>query len=770
LVYRLGLAVLVGVCFFYFMDFGAGAADSSSKRKAKRGDEVGVIQTDHEIPASNLQPEGLPDRSTEALSAAYQQETEPNNTAGAATLVSTPARIQAALFPNGDIDYYSFTANAGDRVYATTMTSWSAGSSTDSQLELFASDGTTVIEFDDDNGSFAGLSSSIAGATIPSAGTYFLRVDDFTAGTTSERPYELYIRVQSGAPTLETEPNNSPATANPLPAGGWVSGARDPAVATEQDWFSMNLNAGDTVYFGLDLDPERDGVSWNGRLGIALFGDMNNQILVVDDAGAAEVPPPTIPSEAHFFTIKTTGTYFAFVDSATATTGGPTATYNLSVTVFPKVDEGVTCTTYTSTNVPQAIGPGAGLVSSTLTVPGNPRIADLDVLIDLNHGLMNDLDIHLRSPAGNDNGLFTDIGAAATGGQSLMDLALDDDAAIPFSFTVMRPLSYKPEGGGTGDRLHWFDGEDAGGTWTLDIRDDLANASGGTLNSWGLRICEQAVPPGTQFYLEDFESSDGGYTHSGTADEWELGLPATAATTTANPVAAFSSCNSGTNCWKTDLDNTYNVSSNQDLRSPPLPLTRISGPITLEWSMRYQMENATFDHARVIVQQVGNPASARVVWEFLDQTMTSGVGNPAVNIGESAGWGRYRADISSFAGQTIEVIFHVDSDTSINLGGLAIDDVSLYGVGPTAADVSVGGRVTNARGRGIGGVLILMTAANGERRHTTTDSFGRYRFDSVSSGETYVFSARSRRYSFGNSPQVVAVNDNTFDINFVADQ
>jgi hypothetical protein len=150
--------------------------------------------------------------------------------------------------------------------------------------------------------------------------------------------------------------------------------------------------------------------------------------------------------------------------------------------------------------------------------------------------------------------------------------------------------------------------------------------------------------------------------------------------------------------------------------------------------------------------------------------MTSGVGNPAVNIGESAGWGRYRADISSFAGQTIGVIFHVDSDTSINLGGLAIDDVSLYGVGPTAADVSVGGRVTNARGRGIGGVLILMTAANGERRHTTTDSFGRYRFDSVSSGETYVFSARSRRYSFGNSPQVVAVNDNTFDINFVADQ
>ena len=50
-------------------------------------------------------------------------------------------------------------------------------------------------------------------------------------------------------------------------------------------------------------------------------------------------------------------------------------------------------------------------------MPGNPRIADLDVSIILNHTLMQDIDVHLRSPAGNDNGLFTDIGAAAVGGR-----------------------------------------------------------------------------------------------------------------------------------------------------------------------------------------------------------------------------------------------------------------------------------------------------------------------------------------------------------------
>ena len=188
-----------------------------------------------------------------------------------------------------------------------------------------------------------------------------------------------------------------------------MSGARNPAAAAEQDWFSITLAAGDTVYLALDLDPEDDLVTWNGRLGFALFGDAGNQILGVDDAGAAETPNPLRPSEAMFFTVKTAGTYFAYVDSATAATGGPTATYHLSVSVHPATNEGVNCTTYTSTDVPKTIGPGAGLVSSTITVPGSPRIQDLDVSITLNHTIMSQIDAHLRSPAGNDNGACSQI-------------------------------------------------------------------------------------------------------------------------------------------------------------------------------------------------------------------------------------------------------------------------------------------------------------------------------------------------------------------------
>ncbi|MER2600278.1 MAG: proprotein convertase P-domain-containing protein, partial [Caldilineales bacterium] len=598
-------------------------------------------------------------------------EVEPNGTSATATALPGNNTVAVGnVYPNGDLDYFSFTGNAGDRVYAATMTSFSASSSTDSFLTLFASDGSTVIESDNDDGSFGTTASTIAGATLPSAGTYYLQVRHNSA-TSQLRPYYLYLRVQSGSPTPESESNDTPATANALPANGWVSGARDPAAATEQDWFSFTANAGDTVYLNLDLDPERDNVQWNGRLGIALFGDAGNQILVANDGSTGSATNPL--SEAMFMTIKTGGTYYAFVDSATATVGGPTATYHLSVTIYPANPEGINCTTYTSTDVPVTIPTVTGMVQSTLTVPGNPVIADIDVSIQLTHTWMQDLDVHLVSPAGNDNGLFTDVGSGTlTNPQIQMDVTWDDEAAIPPAFTAMKGMNYKPE---LSYRLSWFDHEKAGGTWTLKLYDD-ASGDGGVLQGWSITICEPPPPPvcpagyaPVTLYSSDFEAGDDGFTHSGTEDEWARGTPTAAPITT---------CNSGSSCWKTDLAGTYNVSSSQDLLSPAIDLTDISGPITLNWAQRYQMESASFDHAYVQVQQAGG-ANPTKLWEWLDATMTNLVGSPSTTIQESAGWGEWSADISSYAGQSIEALFHLDSDTTVQYAGLAIDDVSVTG-------------------------------------------------------------------------------------------
>jgi uncharacterized repeat protein (TIGR01451 family) len=609
-------------------------------------------------------------------------EVEPNGTSATATPISGTTVVYGGnVYPAADVDFYSFTAAAGDRIYAATQTLFDASASGDSVLELIDTDGATVIETDNNDGTFNASSSSIAGRQITAAGTYFLRVRHNT-GTGTIRPYALHFRQQSAAPTAEVEPNNSSATATPIPASGHVSGTVTAVSPGESDFFSINLNAGDSVYLSLDMDPERDAVVWNGRLGFGLFGNPPaNQILVANDANAgASAADPN--SEAFFLTVKDAGTYYVYVDSIVAAGLGATATYNLNVSVLPRVTTG-TCTTYTSTDVPQTIPTGPGSVSSTITVPGNPRIADLDVAINLNHTFMQDIDAHLISPAGNDNGLFTDIGAGTVGGpQTLMDIVLDDEAALPPAFAMSAAFRIQPE---LAYRLSWFDGSNAGGTWTLQLRDD-ATGDGGTLNSWSITVCEppppQACPAGTAqttVYSQDFEAGDGGFTHSGAQDEWELGLPAFAPITT---------CNSGTNCWKTDLDNSYNASSNQDLLSPNINLAGLQPPVYVNWAQRYHMESTSFDHYNVTAREVGgaNPVN---LFEWLDGTMNNTVGNPTTTIGESSGWSQLSRRVDTLAGTNAELLFHVDSDTTVQLAGVAIDDVSVTACRVLSADLSI---------------------------------------------------------------------------------
>ena len=57
----------------------------------------------------------------------------------------------------------------------------------------------------------------------------------------------------------------------------------------------------------------------------------------------------------------------------------------------------------------------------------------------------------------------------------------------------------------------------------------------------------------------------------------------------------------------------------------------------------------------------------------------SSIGSPAVAIGESAGWGLRMARADNLAGLNTELRFHLDSDPSVNMGGLAIDDVMVQG-------------------------------------------------------------------------------------------
>ncbi|MCA1622625.1 MAG: carboxypeptidase-like regulatory domain-containing protein [Acidobacteria bacterium] len=88
---------------------------------------------------------------------------------------------------------------------------------------------------------------------------------------------------------------------------------------------------------------------------------------------------------------------------------------------------------------------------------------------------------------------------------------------------------------------------------------------------------------------------------------------------------------------------------------------------------------------------------------------------------------------------------------------------------PTAATVSISGRVMTASGRGIRNVRLILTDTNGQIRTATTTSFGYYRFDDVPAGETYILSAIGKRYTFSQPVQVLNISEETDGVNFIAD-
>jgi uncharacterized repeat protein (TIGR01451 family) len=613
-------------------------------------------------------------------------EVEPNDTSATAqALAATPVRVRATLnrtpFAAGvDVDFYSFTAAAGDVVYAATMTGVSGGS-TDTLLDIMDVDGTTVLESDDEDGAASGSASNIAGRVLTAAGTYFVRVRQFGVANLSGtiRPYDLHVRVLSGAPTPEVEPNNNGQTPNPLPANGWVAGVI--GVAADNDMFSLTANAGDTIVAILDVDPERDAPEWNARLGI---GNFNNFIHLVNGSAVGGTFDDANPSEAFFITVKTAGTYNIYVDEAVSG-GAANFTYTLSVSVIPGRTR--TCTTYAGTG-----GPITDLNTTNFSaVVGDSKIIDyLKLNLNITHPAtaQADLDVSLIAPDGNEVVLFDDpINGPGTVPAPQINLVLEDEAAIPISLVtgIHAGAHFAPE---LFSRLEYFKGMQAQGTWTLRVRDDLT-ANTGTVNSWSLEVCEAdprpaCLVPGpneTTVYTNDFEAGDGGFTHSGTQDEWERGLPTSVPITTAH---------SGTNAWKTDLDATYNNAANFDLLSPNIDLTSVTGRVTLSWWQKFQFESANFDLYWVEVREVGVPANSRRLFAWTGATMTRGVGNPTVTIQQSAGWGKVEADVSDFAGKNVEIRYHVETDGSGQFPGVAVDDVAV-----TACTIIAGQAVSN---------------------------------------------------------------------------
>lgn len=144
----------------------------------------------------------------------------------------------------------------------------------------------------------------------------------------------------------------------------------------------------------------------------------------------------------------------------------------------------VACQDYVAADVPVAISEnGTDSVTSGLDVPDSASISGLTVTIDIQHTWVNDLSAKLISPSGTEVNLFInpctsanlqDISATFADGGTVLSCGAGTPT-ITGTLSALTPLSA-------------FNGEDAAGTWLLQV-DDAYDQDGGAINGWSLSIC-----------------------------------------------------------------------------------------------------------------------------------------------------------------------------------------------------------------------------------------------------------------------------------------
>ena len=189
--------------------------------------------------------------------------------------------------------------------------------------------------------------------------------------------------------------------------------------------------------------------------------------------------------------------------------------------------------------------------------------------------------------------------------------------------------------------------------------------------------------------------------------------------------------------------------------------------LQFKWLHRYQMNLTTYCGGTTSCGTATFAVEVLNTSNVLLQTLYTITTLPDTNT--NTGWTTNFANLSAYAGQTIRIRFRTTVTESLDgPGRIEIDGVSANAFVPTAANVSVGGRVSTDEGAGISRVSVTLTNSAGVSRSVTTNTFGYYNFTDVLSGDTYIIAVNNKKYLFSDSPRVVNVQNDLADIDFRA--
>jgi hypothetical protein len=244
-------------------------------------------------------------------------ETEPNDRLNQATPIMPDVVIGAEFGSNRDVDFYSFSARAGQSLTVDiNAQSLSPPSSANTVVTLLDGGGVQLAENDD----FAGLRDSFLQFIIPRAGQYFIRISNAATIPGGARPpYQAIVILRSAGSIAESEPNNDLATATEITLDVVINGVLDPT--GDQDYFAFTASAGQIL--SIDVDAQ-SLVDPSGADTLLTVFDSNGGVIAENDDFADS------RDSSLQMTIPQAGRYFIRLRDV-AGRGGPGFTYRVTV-------------------------------------------------------------------------------------------------------------------------------------------------------------------------------------------------------------------------------------------------------------------------------------------------------------------------------------------------------------------------------------------------------------------------------------------------------